>query len=438
MNTSGIISIWNKISRIGITQGLGKNNHRRIKLLNQFSFIIISCGFLSSIYSFLNHKYYDNVVILLVLFLFSSILYLQRLKKYETAFLSLHIITPIIIAAIIIIFGKNSGIEVFYAPLIITLPIFHSNWQSRIALFGWMMILLIIAQAYIISGGISPLSHNVSQLARITGIVVSNLCCLAIFVAYMADDKQQQAQNEALLDLLKVNNEKLNLTNADLERFAYVASHQLKAPVRTISNFVKLIERELRKYPDNQHIKEYLNYVNTSSRELATLIDDLLEYSKLEQENIQPEPINLNDALLVVQNNLRATLEQRNARISVGQLPIVDANRTQMVVLFQNLVENAIKYNNAHEPSVNIYADEVGNLQVKDNGIGIDKEHHQRIFGMFSRLHSQEEYMGTGIGLSVCKKIMEKHNGDISVDSALGEGTTFYIRFYKNKSALSC
>ncbi len=439
MKVSDITSLWHSISTIGIAQCAGRDEEcRRIKLLNQFTFIILSCSLISAIYSFFNHKYYDVIVIIIVLLLFSVILYFQRLKKYKIAFLSLHIFTPVIIAAVMMIFGKNSGIEVFYAPLIITLPIFHGRWQSRIVLFIWMMILLIFAQAYIISGGVSPLSYNVTQVARITAIFVSNLCCLAIFVTYMADDKRQRNQNEALLNLLKVNNEKLNTANADLERFAYVASHQLKAPVRTITNFVKLMERELRKYPDNPHIVEYLNYVTGSSKEMAMLIDDLLEYSKLEQEELQPEPIDLNDALLVVQNNLRATLEHRNVQLSIGELPVVDANRTQMVVLFQNLVENAIKYNDAHQPSVSIYADEVGNLQVQDNGIGIDKQYHQRIFGMFARLHSQDEYMGTGIGLSVCKKIMEKHNGDISVDSTPGEGTTFYIRFYENKPTLSC
>jgi len=355
---------WNKVSLIGTTDSLNREEYRRVKLLNKFAFIIISCGIISSIYSVCNYKIYDLIVIGSVLCLFLSIVYLQSQHKYKAAYLLLHLISSLIISVVMMIFGRESGIEVFYAPLIITLPIFHETWKTRIALFVWMVALLIIAQAYILLGGLSPLSYNVTQVARITGIIVANTCCLVLFAAYMADDKKHQTQTEELLGLLQANNGKLNLVNADLERFAYIASHQLNAPVRTINNFLNLIERELKKYPENPEMKEYLDYVKDSSTEMAMLINE---------------------------------------------------------------------YNNEPEPSVNIYADELGNLHIKDNGIGIDEQYHQRIFGMFSRLHSQDQYRGTGIGLSVCKKIMERHNGEISLDSKVGEGTTFYIRFLKSK-----
>lgn len=429
---------WNKISLIGATDSLNREEYRRVRLLNQFALIIISCGIISSVYSALNYKFYDVTVLISVMCLFLGVVYLQSLHKYKIAYLLSHLISSLVIAVVMMIFGRESGIEVFYAPLIITLPIFHETWKTRIALFSWMVALLIVAQTYILLGGFSPLSYNVTQVARITGIVVANLCCLAIFAAYMADDKKHQNQTEELLELLKINNEKLNTINADLECFAYIASHQLNAPVRSIINFLKLIEREIQKYPDNPKMKEYFEYVKGSSEEMAILINDLLEYSRLEQEDLEAEFIDLNDALLVVQNNLKSTLEQKNARISIGKLPMVIANRTQMVVLFQNLIENAVKYNNEPEPSVNIYADESGNLHIKDNGIGIDEQYHQRIFRMFSRLHSQDKYKGTGIGLSACKKIMERHNGQISLDSKIGEGTTFCIRFFENRESLTC
>jgi len=335
------------------------------------------------------------------------------------------------------LFGKESGSEVFYAPLFVTLAVFYDSWKMRIGLLIWLIGSFALAQVYVAFLP-SPFESNVTQLARVYALIVANICCLVIFTSYIMENKQHQAQKEKLLDLLKVNNDKLNMANDDLERFAYVASHQLKAPVRTVRHFLNFIEREIKEYPDNPKLGEYLGYLKDSSEEMAMLIDDLLEYSRIEQEALAPEPIDLNDALLVVKNNLRATLQQRNAKISVGQLPVVAANKTHMVVLFQNLVENAVKYNEANVPLVNIYADEHGNLYVKDNGIGIDRQYHQQIFGMFSRLHSQDEYMGTGVGLSVCKKIMERHNGEISLDSKPGEGTTFYIRFSENRQVLAC
>jgi len=419
-----------------MTDGMNREERRQVRLLNQFAFIIISTGIPALIYSLLIGMYYDVTVILFTHAIFSNVLYLQYKRQYHKARLFSNIVSPLFIISIIMIFGKESGAEVFYAPLFVTLAAFYDNWKVRISLLIWLISSFAVSQVYVAFFE-SPFNFNVTQLARIYALIVANVCCMMLFISYIMDNKSYQVQADELLDLLKINNDKLNLANEELERFAYVASHQLKAPVRTISNFLNLIERELEKQPDNPLLVEYLGYVKSSSSEMAMLINGLLEYSKLEKEELTFESIDLNDVLLIVQNNLRATLDDRNAQVTIGELPVVAANKTQMLILFQNLVENAVKYNESSQPAIDIYTDKTGVLYVKDNGIGIAEEYHQRIFGMFIRLHGQDEYAGTGIGLSACKKIMERHNGEITVDSKLGEGTTFKLHFPKKEPILT-
>jgi len=435
-NMGGIVHLWDNTSDLGIADDMNREERRRVRLLNQFAFIIILAGIPALIHSVIVAMFYDVSVILLTNVIFFTILYLQYQRKYRQARLFLNTVAPLFIISIIMIFGRESGAEVFYAPLFVTLAVFYDTWKMRISLLFWLIGTFTVSQVYVAYFP-SPFYFNVTQLARVYGLIIANICCMMLFVSYIMDNKTYQAEADELLNLLRINNEKLNFANDELERFAYVASHQLKAPVRTISNFLNLIEQELKKQAPNPIVTEYLEYLKGSSHEMGTLIDDLLEYSKLEKGSLSFEFIDLNDVLLIAQNNLRATLNQKNAQVTIGELPVVAANKTHMVILFQNLIENAVKYNESSEPIIDIYTDNSGDLYVKDNGIGIDKEYHQHIFGMFMRLHGQEKYSGTGIGLSACKKIMERHHGKIVVESELGEGTIFKLHFPEKESILT-
>ena len=168
---------------------------------------------------------------------------------------------------------------------------------------------------------------------------------------------------------------------------------------------------------------------------MQTLINDLLAYSRVGTRGKPFEPVNLNEVLAVIQANLKVAIEESHAEVIVhGELPTIDGDRTQLVQLMQNLVGNAIKFRRPDQPPrVEIGAaqeaanEDVWHFTVKDNGIGIDPEHHDRIFVIFQRLHTREHYQGTGIGLAVCRKIVERHEGKIWVDSRDGEGSTFHF-----------
>ena len=229
---------------------------------------------------------------------------------------------------------------------------------------------------------------------------------------------------------LSAANEQLEQSNHELERFAYIASHDLKSPLRNVISFLNLIERKLRKYPEDVDLKEYLRFAGDSARQMHQLIQDVLEFSRAGSDEEPLEDVDLNESLHLVMRNLQKEMQQRDAGVFVEQLPTVRANNVQMLQLFQNLIGNGIKYNQSDRARVLVRhrrEDERHVFSIQDNGIGIDETFHRQIFSMFKRLHTKEEYAGTGIGLALCKKIVDRLGGEIWLESTTGRGTTFYF-----------
>ncbi len=217
--------------------------------------------------------------------------------------------------------------------------------------------------------------------------------------------------------------------NADLERFAYAASHDLQEPLRTIASFTELMAR--RPTTDEQTV-EYIRLIQSGVTRLETLIRDLLTYSQLSQDGGFDAMVDLREVLGETLFNLQAAIKETGTFITADALPAVPGRRGQLVQLFQNIIGNAIKYRSERAPSIQISVrpSEKNNwlFAVRDNGIGIDMQYAELVFGVFKRLHSGLEYPGTGIGLATCKRIVEIHGGTIWVESQVGEGTTFYFR----------
>ena len=229
----------------------------------------------------------------------------------------------------------------------------------------------------------------------------------------------------------------LSRSNEELERFAYVASHDLKEPLRMVASYLQLLERRYGEKLD-QDAKEFIEYAVNGATRMKRLINDLLAYSRVGTRGNPFEATNLNSVLSQVHVNLRATIEESGAIISQDEMPTIDVDESQMVQLFQNLLANAIKFRKEGEaPQISIRANDIGNdweFAVKDNGIGLDPQYKDRIFVIFQRLHTKEVYAGTGIGLAVSKRIVERHGGNIWVESKLGEGSTFYFSLPKRQA----
>ena len=221
----------------------------------------------------------------------------------------------------------------------------------------------------------------------------------------------------------------LKRSNSDLQQFAYAASHDLQEPLRTISGFVKLIEKRYKGKLD-ETANEFIKHTCDGVEGMRLLIKDLLVYSQVDTKERIFEPINCSVVLEKAIHSLRSAIEESGADVTYDPLPTVMADASQMSRLFQNLIGNAIKFHDEKPPRVHVSADREGDVwvfSVRDNGIGIDAKQRERIFVIFQRLHAREEFPGTGIGLAICKRIVERHGGRIWVESEIGNGSTFYF-----------
>jgi PAS domain S-box-containing protein len=245
--------------------------------------------------------------------------------------------------------------------------------------------------------------------------------------ASIRDITDKKNDHKALMDYAR----KLEISNNNLEQFAYVASHDLQEPLRTITNFVTMLDEKEQGRLDRDSAK-YMDYIVHASERMKALIRDLLMFSRVGKNHVT-ENMDCKTLLGTVLTDLHAMIKENNADITVGFLPVIKASTVEIHELFSNLIANAIKYrkpNNA--PKVEIKAVESnGNwlFSVTDNGIGIDPEYKERIFVIFQRLHNQDMYSGTGIGLATCRKIVELNGGKIWVESQPGQGSTFYFTY---------
>jgi chemotaxis family two-component system sensor kinase Cph1 len=234
----------------------------------------------------------------------------------------------------------------------------------------------------------------------------------------------RQAEELALLA------QDLERSNAELKKFAYVASHDLQEPLNQVANFVELLAM---RYDDelDEDAKEFIGFAVDGVSLMQTLIDDVLVYSKVDLKGIEWELTEVETALNKALSNLRGRITETGAQISCDPMPTIVADSTQLMQLFQNLVGNAIKFKKKDETlqiHVGVQRQEDAWLfSVRDNGIGLDPQFADRIFVIFQRLHTRDEYPGSGMGLAICKKIVECHRGQIWVESELGKGATFFF-----------
>jgi PAS domain S-box-containing protein len=224
--------------------------------------------------------------------------------------------------------------------------------------------------------------------------------------------------------------EELNRSNEELGQFAYIASHDLQEPLRMVASYTQLISKRYKGKLDAD-ADEFILFAVDGAKRMQRLIQDLLTYSRVGTKGKDLLETSSEDALQQALINLRGLIEESSALVTHDHLPSVVADEMQLVQLFQNLIGNAIKYQNPGIPKIHISASKSGGkkwmFSVKDNGLGIEPQYFDRIFGMFQRLHEREEFAGTGIGLAICKKIVERHGGVISVESQPGLGSTFHF-----------
>lgn len=243
----------------------------------------------------------------------------------------------------------------------------------------------------------------------------------------LANIQQGISQLEFAKQALQSKTEELGRSNAELEQFAYVASHDLQEPLRMVASYTQLLARRYRGKLDSD-ADEFIGFAVDGATRMQTLIRDLLSYSRIMTQGHALQPVDTRLAFDTACGNLQKSIEESGGTVSVGTLPTLQADATQLTQLFQNLLGNALKYCSERAPQIHVDARPADNgwvFSVEDNGIGIEAQYFERIFQMFQRLHTREEYSGTGIGLAICRRIVERHGGRIWVESQPGRGSTF-------------
>jgi PAS domain S-box-containing protein len=255
-------------------------------------------------------------------------------------------------------------------------------------------------------------------------------------------EKKIKKYSDKLEELVKERTNQLEVTlkdlkrsNQELQQFAYVVSHDLQEPLRMVTSFMSLLQK---RYSDklDQNANDFIYFAVDGAKRMQELIKAVLKFSRVGTRGKEFMPTDMNIVLSDVKLNLARLIEDINASITNDPLPVIYADKSQMIQLFQNLISNGIKFHNEKYPKIHISTKLIESdwiFSVKDNGIGIDSKNFNRLFVIFQRLHKKNEYKGTGIGLAICKRIVERHKGKIWVESELGKGSIFYFSIPSNK-----
>jgi histidine kinase/DNA gyrase B/HSP90-like ATPase/phospho-acceptor domain-containing protein len=288
--------------------------------------------------------------------------------------------------------------------------------------FGWIVLIQVDrAHAY------EPINKLVWMVGLTGLMIVAPLTGFGIFASRKLTRERQELL--AARQELEQSITELSRSNSDLQQFAYVASHDLQEPLRMVASYTQLLAKRYRGKLDGD-ADEFIAYAVNGANRMQALIQDLLAVSRVDRQGQRFEPTSVEALVGYALDNLKGAIEESGAVITHDPLPMVMADERQFLHVLQNLLSNAIKFRGSGPPRAHVSAERRGGewlFSVRDNGIGIDPQYAERIFVIFQRLHTNAEYPGTGIGLSLCKKIVERHGGRMWMESQLGHGATFYF-----------
>lgn len=429
-------TLWHKLSNCGITPYLNAEEKLTIVYTNRISVIVAIFAFTSLLINLLLGTYFFITILGIATLANILNLYFNKIHWFLVAKINLLVSTLVVLTYMLINGGEGSGLEFYYVSLIVLPAIIFQKKSYMFFFQGLCIAMLIFQRIYFNNHYFPPRDPEIAYKVFfiVNSIYSALLVVLGIYFFKNASLLQEQvliSRNKIISDKnkqLKQINKELTRTNSDLEQFIYVASHDLKEPLRMIGNFSELLS--LRNQKDETS-KEYSQYVLQAVFRMQHLINDLLSYSQIVNAENQIRAVDLNKVLKEIQLLLLPEIESKQALIEYKNLPTVYGIETHILQLFLNLISNALKFTDAHrQPIIQILCTENADectFEVRDNGIGIESEYFEKIFVIFKRLHTVRDFPGTGIGLAIVKKIIENQGGKIWIKSKVGEGTSFYF-----------
>jgi signal transduction histidine kinase len=423
--------LWNRIINIGVAGAKNTKEVWYVQMTNKLAVPVFTLQFLIHLQNIIKQEYIQIYVGNFILIATSAIVFFNKIHKNFFARLTINLFYPIIIFGLAICYGKEFHVQFAYMVIILTSVILHKSPQIRIPLIIWSVTLYFMGEYFsdlyppLFNLKFSPFDKYVIFLSSVLSIVM-------IIEQYIYENDTIKAELQQSMEMVSLRNEELNLANSELERFAYVASHDLKTPLRTMVSYLDIIDKKIKKQDFNE-IDTYIAYVRNGGKQMNALINEILEYSKLNiNQTLETENVELND---VVKDNIQSLdnfIKEKNAVVVAEDLPAINSNKLLIRLLFQNLIENGIKYNQSNPPIIRIYYQKNKDgiiITFEDNGIGIEKDFTEKIFDMFTKLHAHSD--GSGMGLAICKKILERINGKIWLDSEIGRGSKFHIQLFR-------
>ncbi|HQU58312.1 MAG TPA: ATP-binding protein [Saprospiraceae bacterium] len=434
---------WRTIINIGLHEGVAERERINIRLLNQLVLLSMGIHLLAGLFQlFFTGRISNGLLLWFPIPLYALTILCQHWRRYHLARILQALFGLGALAFYDYLYGPQlESAPAYYFILILVIVFIDSKWEQ-------LFFLLLIGSVFLFNRwlerslsfpdeAIPPFSGEIIYLAIL-------FCMMAVLRMFKQGNLRYEDRLNALLGERKLQNEllekqKAQITaqnrilernNQELERFAYVASHDLKTPLRNVTSFLSLIRRKFGREPDQEMI-EYLQFAEDGARQMYATVEALLEFSMIDKGIEERVAVDLNQVMQTIHFNLHDFIEARGATVEWDELPAIIAKPVHMVSLFQNLVENGIKYNESEAPRVEVRyrpEEEAYYFEFVDNGIGIAPEFHDRIFDIFKRLHTMQSYPGTGVGLALCRKILDEYSGQIWVESQEAEGARFCIR----------
>ncbi|MGB0863061.1 MAG: sensor histidine kinase [Saprospiraceae bacterium] len=425
-----IKQLWQKITNIGVDEEHLGRSVIKVRLLNQLMFLTLTTSSLIVIsYILTNEGWVIIATTSLNIIIEVFVLSLAYRQRHNAARHFSCILFPTAIAFNVVANGGGFGESNIFLALGFTAFILYEGQKKlQIPAVFYITALFVFSKLYIINYH-STTPNTINPYDEIITFPTILIALGLLIVIYQNEIKRYDKQNKLALKALEIKNNQLAQINSELEQFSYIASHDLKTPLRTITSHLGLIKWHIKKQ-NFEAIEKDIIFAQNGAKQMYTLISDILEYKQVSNNDEAIQLVNLEEVALQVVQQIDSFIKEKDAIIEIEELPSISVKHVDMIVLFQNILENGIKYNKSKPPKVIITATVIKNLltlQFIDNGIGIDAIYHDRIFQFFKRLHRPDEYEGTGIGLGLCKKIIQNYNGKISVKANPTGGSIFEI-----------